>query len=64
MPNEPAFEPLLTIKETAQRIKTCTRTVHRMIADVDDPLPVIRIGRLLRVRQCDLDRYIAAHRHD
>jgi len=45
MPNEPAFEPLLTIKETAQRIKTCTRTVHRMIADVDDPLPVKRLYR-------------------
>lgn len=52
--------PLLSIKETALILKASEKTVHRLIKD--SKLPVIRYGRVVRIAQTDLDRFIAAHR--
>ncbi|NQV85467.1 MAG: helix-turn-helix domain-containing protein [Woeseiaceae bacterium] len=51
--NEPRAtdEPLLTVAEIAQSCQVCERTVRRWIADGD--LPVVRFGRLVRIRPRD-----------
>lgn len=65
MPKETSDDALLRVKETAAILKVCVRTVRRMIqGEKHEPLPVVRMGRSIRVRKADLDRYIAAHRHD
>ena len=40
-------EPLLTVKDVAQRCSISTRTVHRLVAS--GLLQVIRIGRSVRI---------------
>lgn len=54
------FEPLLTIQETAQALNVSVMTVRRRIST--GKLPVIRDGRIVRVRLKDLQAYIAMHR--
>lgn len=63
MPKDLGAQRLLTVDETATLLKVCVRTVRRMIGDLEDPLPVIRIGASIRIHPADLERYIAAHRH-
>jgi excisionase family DNA binding protein len=50
---------LLTLGEAAERLGCSTTTVRRRIRE--GALPVFRDGRLLRVRDGDLERYIAAN---
>lgn len=57
-PNPPA--PLLTIKQAAAALNSCTKTVHRLIAKHE--LAVVKLGRFIRVREDDLERFIARHR--
>ena len=59
-PNSPAL-PLLTIKEVAAILHCCTKTVQRLIAKKE--LAVVKLGRWIRVRQEDLDRFILQNRH-
>ena len=54
------LDPLLTIEETAKALSTSEKTVRRRIAA--GKLPVIRDGRIIRIRQKDLQAYIAMHR--
>ena len=42
------FEPLYTVEEVAQRLNISIRTVRRRIED--KTLPVVRFGRLVRIR--------------
>ena len=53
-------ESLLTIEQTAKILNTSDKTVRRRIAARD--LPVIRDGRIVRVRPQDLRAYIALRR--
>lgn len=49
-------EPLLTVREAAERCRLSVRQMWRHIAD--QRLAVVRIGRAVRVRPSDLDRFI------
>ena len=60
MPN--AAEPLLTIKQVAEQLNVSVKTVRRRIKT--GLLAVIRDGGIVRVRQRDLQSYVALHRHD
>lgn len=53
-------EPLLTIKQTALILTVSIKTVRRRIDD--GKLPVVRDGRVVRVRPSDLRAYIAVRR--
>jgi len=60
-PDEPASpRPLLTIADAAARLQVSTRTLRREIASGRLAVVSIGLGRLLRIRQEALDRYITA----
>lgn len=46
-------------RDAAAYIGVSERTIHRMRAD--GRLPAVRVGRQIRFRREDLDRYLAAH---
>ena len=48
---------LLTVKQTAERLSVCTRTVRRLITN--DELKTHRIGGSLRISEEDLRAYLA-----
>lgn len=52
--------PLLTIDHVAERLCCSTKSVRRLVAAGD--LPVIRIGRMVRVHPSDLERFVRVHR--
>jgi len=52
-------ERLLTLGEAADRLDCSTRTLRRRIRD--GSLPAFRDGGLVRLREVDLDRYVAAN---
>ena len=52
-------ERLLTIEEAAGQLGCSTRTLRRRIDD--GSLPAFRDGRLVRMRDVDLERYVAAN---
>ena len=54
------LQRLFNIKETSAVLNASEKTVRRLIRD--GKLPVIRYGRMVRIAQADLDRFIAAHR--
>lgn len=50
-------ESLLTLSEVAARMSCSVATVKRRVRSGD--LPAMRDGRLVRVRETDLERYVA-----
>jgi len=50
-------ERLLSAKQVAERLSLSPLTVAQMMRD--GRLPAVEIGRLRRVRETDLDEYIA-----
>lgn len=50
---------LLTVPQVADRLGCSVATVKRRVRTGE--LPAYRDGRLVRVRELDLDRYIAEH---
>lgn len=48
--------PLLTVSELAIALNICERTAWRLVWR--KKIRIVRIGRLVRVRQSELDRYI------
>ena len=50
----------LTIAEVAERLRVCTRTVHRWIEA--DYLIAHRIGGVVRIAERDLRAFLALHR--
>lgn len=56
---EDGSSPLLTIGDVARLCQVSERTAW---AWTRDGLPIIRIGRLVRVQRADLDAFIASHR--
>jgi len=55
-----AFEQLLTVEQCAKILNTSIKTVRRRIDT--GKLPVIRDGKVVRVRPADLRAYIALRR--
>ena len=51
-------EHLMTVNEVAAAMNASTKTVRRRIAAGD--LPIIRDGRLIRIRPMDFRRYLAS----
>lgn len=50
-------EPLLTVQEAAQRCRLSVRQVWRHIQE--QRLKVVRLGRAVRIRPDDLERFIS-----
>jgi excisionase family DNA binding protein len=48
----------LTVQEVAELLRVSTMTVYRTIKAGD--LPAVRVGRAFRVRDTDVDAYLAA----
>jgi excisionase family DNA binding protein len=51
-------DELLTVAEVAATMRVSNMTVYRLIKGGE--LPAIRVGRAYRVRESDVDRYLAA----
>jgi excisionase family DNA binding protein len=49
----------LTVNEVADVIRVSTMTVYRLIKGGE--LPAVRVGKSFRVREEDLDAYLAKH---
>lgn len=49
-------EPLMTVKEVARGMNASEKTIHRRIASGE--LPVIRDGRMIRIRPKDYRLYL------
>lgn len=59
----PQIEPaLLRLEQVASRLAVSPSTVRRLIRRGD--LPVVRVGRQLRVRPADLADFIQSHTED
>lgn len=54
----PRHLPLLTVDDVAEALQSSTKTVRRLIEHGD--LPHLRVGRLVRVRPEDFERFIKA----
>lgn len=50
--------PLLTVAEVASALRVSTMTVYRLVQA--GQLPALRVGRNYRIRQHDLDTYLAS----
>ena len=48
----------MTVAEVAQIMRVSTMTVYRLIKAGD--LPSLRVGKSYRIREDDLDRYLAS----
>lgn len=48
--------PFLTVAEVAAEMRVSTMTVYRLIKA--DELPATRVGKSLRIRRGDVDRYL------
>jgi excisionase family DNA binding protein len=49
---------LLTAAEVAEQLRVSTMTIYRLIRRGE--LPAVRVGRNYRVREADLDAYLAS----
>jgi excisionase family DNA binding protein len=59
-PNESINEPLLTIKEAAEKLRLSPKFIYRAIEA--DELGCHRFGRVIRVSRSDLARFTQQHR--
>ena len=57
--NQP--EPLMTVKEVAAHMQASEQTIRRRIAAGD--LPVIRDGRMIRIRPEEYRKYLISKRN-
>ncbi len=53
---------LLSLRETANILNISTRTVHRLVRDSDNPLPLFKLGGDWRIMRGDLERWLNAHK--
>jgi excisionase family DNA binding protein len=58
-----ADDPLRTPRETAGQLGVSTGTLNVWRATKRYPLPYVKIGRHVRYRQSDIDRFIASRRY-
>jgi excisionase family DNA binding protein len=50
---------LLTVKDVADRLRVCTKTVGRLMAA--GALPTVKVGRATRIPATALEAYISAN---
>ena len=65
VPPQQAQDPpaaLLTIRQAAQQLSLSPSAVHNYISS--HRLPVIRLGRAIRIQPTDLAEFISAHRQN
>jgi len=55
-------EPLLTVRQAAQQLSLSPSAVHNYISS--HRLPVIRLGRAIRIQPTDLAEFILQHRQN
>ena len=55
-------EPLLTVRQAAQQLSLSPSAVHNYISS--HRLPVIRLGRAIRIQPADLADFISQHRQN
>lgn len=56
--SNPVIDPLLTLKQAAETLNLCTRTVRNMIHD--EKLAAIRISeRRICIRASEIERYLS-----
>jgi excisionase family DNA binding protein len=55
------LESLLTASEVSSMLRVSKSTTYSLMKSGE--LPAVRIGRSVRVREQDVDRFILAHRH-
>ena len=60
--NDEMIGALLTVKEAAEILSVCARTVRRLIKK--GQIPYVRFGRNIRIAAKYLERFIAASRFD
>ena len=58
MENKATHDPLMTPEEAAEYLKLSEGTIRNMAADGE--IPKVKIGRSLRFRRSDLNRWIDA----
>jgi excisionase family DNA binding protein len=49
---------ILTIIEVAAMLKVSKRTICNLMVEGNNPLPVLRIGRSVRFRKCDIESWL------
>jgi len=54
-------ERLYRPDEVAKRLNISIKSIYRMIKDVDDPLPAIKIKNIIRLPGNRLNEYIKRH---
>ncbi|MGH2768837.1 MAG: helix-turn-helix domain-containing protein [Actinomycetota bacterium] len=59
MPDQSGYlgDQLLTVSEVAALVRVSNMTVYRLIKS--GQLPAIRVGKNYRIRESDMDRYLA-----
>lgn len=57
MTDTPARSDFLTVAEVAQLMRVSTMTVYRLIKAGE--LPSVRVGKSHRIRETDVDAYLA-----
>ena len=55
-------EPLLTVRQAAQQLSLSPSAIHNYISS--HQLPVIRLGRAVRIQPADLAEFILQHRQN
>jgi len=55
----PAFEPILTPEQVAERLQIKARTVYELTRRRSiRPMPVLKVGKYLRFRWSDVERWL------
>ncbi len=58
LPQQPERARFLTVAEVASQLRVSTMTVYRLIKA--GQLAAVRVGKSYRVREDDVDRYLAS----
>jgi excisionase family DNA binding protein len=53
-------DPLLNVKEAAQRLRFAPSYVYELIRRRD--LPAVKVGKYVRIKNSDIDRFVSRHR--
>jgi excisionase family DNA binding protein len=61
LPDAPE-DRFLRLSEIARLMSLSERTIHRLVADPDHPLPVQRFGRAALVRQSEFEQWLRERR--
>jgi len=57
------MKELLRLDEVAKILKISKKTAHRLINDIENPLPSVKVLGSFRVKASDLEHYIKKNKH-